>query len=190
MDDFISKQKKQSPPKPSNATEKQKKMAAELGLDEDFAITDDEEDILDDFISKQKKPKSSKCAVTEKQRKIASDLGLDDDLDIEDLIGEIEADDEAEADKSFDWGSDNEADKGGAVEAVNDSEVEKMAGNKIGDHERKKQQQETAAVKNDFSLFSSSLHAKKSFAKPASLPPLRGKPGSLPPLQGIRKPKF
>ena len=157
-------------------------MAAELGLDEDFAITDDEEDILDDFISKQKKPKSSKSAVTEKQRKIASDLGLDDDLDIEDLIGEIEADDEAEADKSFDWGT---GDTDVCEANINESGA--------GRNEPEQCSSESLPKSKDLQSLntcSPPLSLSQSFERNSLLPPIRARPGSLPPLIGAKKPKF
>ena len=65
---------------------------------------DDDEDVLSDFIVKQKqkttatKPK----AMSEKQKQMAAALGLEDEIEVDDLIDEIETIDQKEEEEEGD----------------------------------------------------------------------------------------
>ena len=62
------------------------------------SVDEDEKDIVDEFVSEQKKQKSSKSPVlTENLGKMAMGLGTDENIEIEDFMDDIESDDEIKA---------------------------------------------------------------------------------------------
>ena len=137
---------------------------------------DNYDDTLDDFLSKQKKGRSS---LTEKKRKMAADSALDEDLDIENLIADIEADNKAEADSKFEY----EAASTGDCEAYN---VDQTRAGRCCSNEP------LSLTTNAENFKSCTPHRipSHSFEGKLLLPPLRAKPRSLPPMLGAKKPLF
>ena len=62
------------------------------------SVEEDEKDILDEFVSEQKKQKPSKShALKENLGNMAGHLGIDENIKTEDFMDDIESDDEMEA---------------------------------------------------------------------------------------------
>ena len=135
---------------------------------------EDEDDILDGFLSSRKKKFKQRESETEmeKRKRMAADVGFDA-VEIEDLIADIESDDELSA-------ASNDAEKHDGNHSTNRHiEVKKKDQN-----EKEKRVASDCIPSQQASLFSSSLTSANPSRRNMSLPPLRARVNSLPPLRG------